>query len=238
MTTSPTSAPTGPTTSPTPNPTKSPLTIVPTTSATTLAPTNPPTTLMTTTPTTMAPMTTIPTSMTSITTIQMDVTMTSNIDCSQNNNTATTNIIQISVMSGMNAQLQSSGVVMLSITVYQICGGSVRRNLQSTESDIKFYGVATAACGNCGTQLGQLTEAALVTIVSDGSLSDSIKNNSGGAITLDISGAVVNSFETISNPPTPAPNGSKSAKDTKNSKTEKPVNSKSAKSSKDSKKKI
>ena len=112
--------------------------------------------------------------------------MTSNIDCSQNNNTATTNIIQISVMSGMNAQLQSSGVVMLSITVYQICGGSVRRNLQSTESDIKFYGVATAACGNCGTQLGQLTEAALVTIVSDGILSDSIKSNSGGAITLDI----------------------------------------------------
>ena len=163
--------------------------------------------------------------------------MTANIDCSQNNNAAATNIIQISVKGGMNDQLQSSGVVMLSITVYQICDGSIRRNLQSAESEIKFYGVATAACDNCGTQLGQLTETALVTIVADGSLNDSIKNNSGGAITMDINGAVVTSFQTISNPPTPAPNGSKSAKNAKSTKnqTKKPINSKSSKSGKDSK---
>ena len=138
----------------------------------------------------------------------------------------------MAVMTGMDSQLQSSGVVMLSITIYQICGGDVRRNLQAAQSEIKFKGVATAGCGNCGTQLEQLTTAAIETIVADGSLSDSIKSNSGGTIDVDISAADVTAFETISNPPTPAPTGSKSAKDVKNTKTEKPVQSKSVKAGK------
>ena len=165
-----------------------------------------------------------------------DVLLTSNLDCSWKNDEYTINIIQMSVMNGMNSQLLSSGVMMLSIAVYQICGANVSRKLQTTESDIKLYGIATGACENCGTQMGQLAESALVTIVSDGSLNDSIKSNSGGTISANISGADVASFETISNPPTLAPTGTKTAKDAKNTKQQKPGGEESAKAGKIGKK--
>lgn len=192
---------------------------------------------VTATPTslTSAPVTAIPTSMTSVTTIRIDATLTSNIDCSQNIDENTVNIIEVSIMDDMNAELQPLGVVVLSITVYEICGGSVRRNLQTVESEIKFFIVETSACENCAAQMAELAEVVIEAIVSDGSLSDSIESNSGGTIVVDFSGAAVTSYETISNPPTPAPTRSKSAKEdpssksAKNSKTNIPASSKAEK---------
>ena len=136
------------------------------------------------------------------------------------------------------------------VIVKELCGEvvpekpyppSTIRHLQSGQSEIIFTGTITHACSDCDNQIIQAIDAALNTIVLDGSLTASIRSISNGTLNATVGRVVSTSYSIITKPPTNAP--TKSAKSTKNAKdksgapsTMKPAGSKSVKTDKNSKK--
>ena len=174
----------------------------------------------------------------------MDAGLTWNVTCPLPDPVAVSGIISQSVYQGMNPKLQPGELQY--VYVYELCGEGVAfspyppsRRLQNAESMIRLKVVVEASCETCEDDLFNEADQALVSIVSDGSLSESIQSNSGDVITAVIGDTVLTLLETVSptssptvpptGPPTNRPTASKSSK---RSKTQKPVLSKSSKSAK------
>ena len=176
----------------------------------------------------------------------MDAAVIWNATCPLSDPIADAEIVAKSLYDSMELQMAGD---LQTVFVYELCGDAVlsvpyppiARRLQSGGSEIKFKAIVTDTCSACDNQLYQRTDAALDTVVADGSLNSSIQNNSNGTMTASIGSVVGTSYTPMTNPPSKAPThapttGSKSAKNAKTSGAPSIVGSKSVKSDKNSKK--
>ena len=146
----------------------------------------------------------------------MDATLTWNITCPLDDPVAVAEIVAGALFDGMDPLLPPGE--MRSIYVYELCGQTVAthspyppaRRLLTAESDIKFTAIMTSVCNSCEYDMGNETDAALGQIISDGSLTDNIHQNSGNAITAVIGDVYTTKAVFMSNPPTSAPTTSAS----------------------------
>ena len=143
--------------------------------------------------------------------MQMDSTLTWNITCPLGSDDVTVaDIVAKALYDGMNPLLPAGEL--RSVYVYELCGNTVgtyspyphERRLQ-TETDIKFMTIMTSLCNSCENDMGSDADAALGQIISDGSLTDSIHQNSGNTITAVIGDVYTTKVDPMSNPPTSAP---------------------------------
>jgi hypothetical protein len=185
------------------------------------APTDAPTNAHVTPAPADAPVTAPPTALFS-TTVQVDTTLVWNFTCDTINSTTlveVAKIIEKSVYQDLEPQL-NAGTTLDVVYVYELCGQTVEthvgyppgRRLQSApQSDIKMFTVISEVCassdvGQCGQDLFDQADEGLDTIVGDGSLSNTIQDNSGNVITAVINGITNSTFNvTSTNAPTRPP---------------------------------
>jgi hypothetical protein len=195
------------------------LTNAPVTPVPTNALTNAPVTPAPTNAFTNAPVTAPPTALFR-TTVQVDTTLVWNITCDSINSTTlveVAKIIEKSVYQDLDSQLNPD-TTLDAVYVYELCGQKLEthvgfppgRRLQQN-SEIKMFTVVSEACasgdvGQCGQDLFDQANAGLVTIVGDGSLSNTIQVNSGDVIAAVINGITNSTFNvTSTNAPTRSP---------------------------------
>ena len=162
-----------------------------------------PTTSPTTSPS-MAP------TVTPVVTIAMDSALFWNITCPLNGTAdEVADIVAKSVYDGTVGETDGLQYVY----VYELCGESVSstpypsgRRLQTEESAIRLKSIVTTTCNGCEDDMFNEATDALVKIVENGSLSESIQDNSGDVIAAAINpDLIVTNSEVITNPPTAAP---------------------------------
>jgi hypothetical protein len=145
----------------------------------------------------------------------MESTLTWNITCSLINTTTLieiANIIEESVYSTMDSTLPND-LLLEYVYVDKLCnttfgerpGFPTARRLEVGTSDIKLFQVVSKNCVGCQEDIFNTTNAALVEVVNDGSLSSSIQNKSGDVIAADFSQNVTSNFTVTTSRPTSAP---------------------------------
>jgi hypothetical protein len=145
----------------------------------------------------------------------MESTLTWNITCSLINTTTLieiANIVEESVYNTMDSTLPND-LLLEYVYVDKLCNTTVgghpgfptARRLEVGTSDIKLFEVVSKNCVGCQEDIFNTTNAALVEVVNDGSLSSSIQNKSGDVITADFSGNVTSNFTVTTSRPTSAP---------------------------------
>ena len=99
------------------------------------------------------------------------------------------------------------------VYVYEICGETVAdhspypsgRRLQNAASSVNAMIVVSTNCDGCGTEMANNATAALDAMLKDGSLTQSVQDNSNGIIQAVFDGTLNITSSVISNPPTAAP---------------------------------
>jgi hypothetical protein len=174
----------------------------------------------------------------------MNSTLTWNITCSAVNTEAAridvANIVEESTYGTVGSRL-TSDIQLELVYVYELCGFTIgthtgyppARRLQTSTSDVKLYQVVSKNCGGCEAEIFNATDTALTAVVNDGSLSDSVEQNSGNTISAAFRNVTSNYSPATSRPtkqPSLKPVTTKSSKSNPSPTTLKPATAKSSKS--------
>lgn len=158
----------------------------------------------------------------------MDSTLQWNITCSEITDEELVQVAQIieqSTHDGMDPNMPEDTFLKY-VYVYELCGRPVEehdgfptpvRRLQTSAltSDIKMYHLVEKECDfDCSEEMFDGTDAALATIVDDGSLSESIQAGSNDIITAVINGKSNSTFVVQTSSPTTQPSKSPSTSPT------------------------
>jgi hypothetical protein len=137
----------------------------------------------------------------------MDSTLTWNITCPIAADVVTARIVEKSIYDGMSnvAGLQT-------VYVHKLCNQDVSKHSpypdgrRLADTNIEANIVVSSVCNGCEKDLFNEANSTLQNIVANGSLTTSIKTNSGGTINAVIGPNVISSFNVTTNRPTAAPN--------------------------------
>jgi hypothetical protein len=140
--------------------------------------------------------------------------LTWNITCPLNGTTTleAAQIVEKSIYDGMNSTVDG----LQTVYVDNLCNETVAahspypsgRRLQNAASNVTATVVVSTTCNGCENNMAQGANDALDAIIKDGSLTQSVQNNSAGAIQAAFEDNLVTTSTVISNPPSAAPSKS------------------------------